>query len=248
MQKVIHQPQLLDPINESIGLVTPGQWVDFFRFVSEQYDGVVTDELDQRHPEDTLGPKLFEIKEKYDVIFQPQHQGCETSDWTDDDTKIPKGAEPYFLRANTGPRYLLGGVLSRPFITTQQCDGKFAITSIESSNKYSGESLLAKPFTFTKVHQVYCVLDGSITLTVDRTLNEVRAGETIFIPAGTKISIHFNDRYVRFWSFSSGDGLEALISQGGGSFEGTVVPDQAREIDASKLSEAARAINLEIEQ
>lgn len=30
------------------------------------------------------------------------------------------GVEPYYLRADTGPSYLLGGVLSRPFITTNR--------------------------------------------------------------------------------------------------------------------------------
>lgn len=91
------------PIHESIGLMTPGQSVDFFRFVFEQYDDVVTNEFDQRHPEDTLGLKFLEIKERYDVIFQPQHQGCLASEWTENDTKIRKGVEPYYLRANTAP-------------------------------------------------------------------------------------------------------------------------------------------------
>lgn len=177
--------------------------------------------------------------------FQPQHQGCEASEWTENDTKIPEGVEPYYLRANTGPRYLLGGVLSRPFITTQQCAGKFAI--IESSSKY-GETVLSRPFAFLRAHQVYCVLDGSITVTVDGRPNSVCAGETIFIPAGMKISIQFNDRYIRFWSFSSSDGLEALINQGGDPFEGMVIPEQTRDINAVKLFDAAQGINVVIEE
>ncbi|OAL50284.1 RmlC-like cupin [Pyrenochaeta sp. DS3sAY3a] len=232
---VVHQPKLLDKgINETVGLVTPGQWVDFFRFVSEKYDGVVADEFDSRNTGAVFGPRIREIKEKYDVVFQPQYKGAEVSEWTEEDTRIPDGQEAYFLKANTGPCHLLGGVLSRPFITTKQSaspTGNFAITSIESSNRFA-ENVLGKSFTFKRVHQVYHVLDGAICLTINGASgNLVRAGETAFIPAGTQIAISFMDRYVRFWAYSSGDGLEKVISEAGGVFEGSMVPDQARDLD-----------------
>lgn len=153
--KVVHQPQLVDPVNESVGLVTPGQWVDFFRFVTEKYDGIIGDEFDQRNTMQFMFSKVQEIKEKYDVVFQPQFQGAEVSEWSGEDSRLPEGAEPtaYFLRANTGPRYLLEGILARPFITTKQCGGRFAITSIDSSNRLTN-SILGTPFVFGKVHQV----------------------------------------------------------------------------------------------
>ena len=196
--------------------------------------------------EQALFPNFaVDMKEKYDIIVQPQHKGCEVSEWTGKDSQIPTGIEAYYLRANTGPRYLLGGVLSRPFITTKQSDGKFAITSIESSSKYP-VSVLNRPFMFHKVHQVYYLLDGSICVTVDDKPNDVRSGDTIFIPAGTKTSIKFTAKFVRFWSFASGDGLETLISQGGGQFEGTVVPDKARKVDPRLVLEAAKSIGLEV--
>lgn len=247
---IVHQPQLIDQgINETVGLVTPGQWVDFFRFVSEKYDGVVCNEFDTRNPRDTFGPKFREIKEKYDVVFQPQHVGAEVSDWTEEDTKIPETQQAYFLKANTGPTHLLEGVLSRPFITTKQSagpTGNFAVTSIESSNRLAN-SILSKPFTFQKTHQVYHVLDGAISLSVNgETGNVVRAGESAFIPAGTEIAIEFLDRYVRFWAYSSGDGLESLVAEAGGAFEGTVVPDQVREVDGEKVRKAAEKLNVKI--
>lgn len=247
---IVHQPQLLDDgINETVGLVTPGQWVDFFRFVSEKFEGVVADEHDARNPMETLGPKFGEIKEKYDVVFQRDFQGAEVSEWTKEDSVLPEeSGKEYYLKANTGPCYLLEGVLSRPFITTKQSKaptGNFAIASIESSNRLTN-SVLSKPFTFEKTHQVYHVLDGAINVTVGGSPNLVRAGETAFVPAGTEISIDFVDRYNRFWAYSSGDGLESLIADAGSKFEGTIVPDQSRPLDTEALKRAAEKHNVKI--
>ncbi|KAI8934945.1 hypothetical protein NX059_008612 [Plenodomus lindquistii] len=247
---VVHQPQLIDSgINETVGLVTPGQWVDFFRFVSEAYDGVVVDENDARNPIDTFRPKFREIKEKYDVHFQPGYVGAEVSEFTAEDTVLPETQQAYYLKANTGPCHLLEGVLSRPFITTKQSvgpTGNFAVASIESSNRHT-HTILSKPFTFQKTHQVYHVLDGAISLSVNGEAGVlVTHGESAFIPAGTPISIEFVDRYVRFWSYSSGDGLEALIAEAGALFKGTIVPDEVGEVDAEKLRKAAEKLNVKI--
>ncbi|KNG50237.1 cupin domain-containing protein [Stemphylium lycopersici] len=245
---VVHQPMLLDHgPNETMGLVTPGDWVDFFRFVSEAYDGVLCDEFDSRNPGAVFGPKIKEIKEKYDVVFQPQFKGAEVGEWEEGECKLPEGQEAYFLKANTGPCHLLEGLLSRPFVTTKQSKsptGNFSITSIESSNRMKN-SVLGKGFVFEKVHQVYYVLDGAISLTVNGEAgNLVRAGETAFIPAGTEVAIEFVDRYVRFWSYASGDGLEALIAEAGGAFEGKLVPDQTRELDTEKVQQVAERLNV----
>lgn len=248
---IVHQPQVLDKgVNETMGLVTPGQWVDFFRFVSETYEGVVADEFDTRSPGAVFGPKIREIKEKYDVVFQPQFKGAEVSNFTAEDETLPAGCEAYFLKANTGPVHLLEGVISRPFITTKQSTGptgNFAITSIESSNRHN--TILGKPFTFERVHQVFHVLDGAISLTVNGGEDSlVRAGETAFLPAGTTVTLNFVDRYVRFWSYSSGDGLETLIKKAGQAFEGTVVPDahQCGKIDVERIKRVADEMNVRL--
>ncbi|KAH6619046.1 RmlC-like cupin domain-containing protein [Boeremia exigua] len=247
---IVHQPQLLDDgINETIGLVTPGQWVDFFRFVAEPYDGVVVNEHDTRNPRDTFGPKMREIKENHDVVFQHGFTGGSLSAWGPENSVLPPTpGVPYYLKANTGPCHLLEGVLSRPFITTTQSrapTGNFAITSIESSNRLPN-TVLSRPFAFDKTHQVYCVLDGAISVTVDGSAQLVRAGETVFVPAGTQIAVAFVDRYVRFWAYSSGDGLEALISEAGGPFEGTIVPDESRDVDVEGVRRAAEKYSVRL--
>ena len=240
---MIHCPQLVDPYNETLGLVTPGAWLDFFRFIGEKYTGVIVPEFDNRDFKSVLFPKFQEIRENYDVVFQPQHKAPELGEWTEQDNKIPSGTETYYLKANTGPRYLLGGVLSRPFITTKQCDGKFAITSIESSRKY-GDSVLSRSFSLQSTHQVFCVLDGSIEIRTDGGSTKVAANETAFIPAGLAISLKFLTGYVRVWVYSSGDGLESLIEEAGGSFDGVIIPEEARAVDEQKLKQAAERLKI----
>lgn len=236
----------MGPWNESLGLVTPGKWVDFFRFASEKYHGLLTKEFDSRDTLQHMFPKFQTIQDEYDVIFDPGYPVCEVGEWTENDSTIPDGVEPYYLRADTGPSYLLGGVLSRPFITTSQSDGgKFAITSIESSSEHPA-SVLGKSFTFQKVHQVYHVLDGAIDVTIDGTANQVRAGETVLIPAGTETSVHFLDKYVRFWSFASGDGLESFVHLSGREYEGKIIPDKADVVDDAKVLRAAENINMKV--
>ena len=232
-------------MEETIGLVTPGQWIDFFRFLCESYKGAFAPQNDDRPTISVLAPKFGEIKEKYDVIFQPQHQAGALTEWSERDHVLPEGTEPYYLQANRGPRFLLGGVLSRPFITTKQSDGKFAITSIESSSILS-ESVLAQAFTLSRVHQVYFVLDGAISVETNGKENLIRAGETLFIPANTRISVKFVDRYVRFWSFSSGQGLETLISEAGDAFSGIVIPDEPWPVDLVKVKEVAATLDIDM--
>jgi hypothetical protein len=54
------------------------------------------------------------------------------------------------------------------------------------------------------------------------------------------------DRYVRFWSYASGDGLETLIAEAGGAFEGKMVPDEIRSVDTDKAREAAKQLNIKV--
>lgn len=193
----------------------------------------------------SLFPKFREIKEKYDVVFTPGYQGGEVTEWTVEDSKLPESSQAYFLKANTGPRYLLGGVLSRPFITTKQSDGQFAVTSIESSSRFDNP-ILGGGFSFTNTHQVYYIHDGAIQITVQGNTSEVRPGESVFVPAGSETVIVFLDKYVRFWAYSSGDGLETLISQGGDPWKGVIMPDEAPEVDNAKVKSAAAALYVTI--
>ncbi|KAF2762119.1 putative dioxygenase [Pseudovirgaria hyperparasitica] len=249
--KIIHNPHLLGPITETYGLIHPSSWIDFFRYVSEPTDipSIIYPEQDSRSLPALLVPKVIaaaKAGKDYDVHFHREHVGCEVAPWSDADTVLPDGEAPYYLRANRGPRWILGGVVSRPFITGTQSSGKFAITSLEgSSHLDAGLNPLAAPLRYA-VHHVLVVMEGKATINVEgyapATLTE---GETVFVQAGVAWGVVFESRFVRIWSFSSGDGVERVIERAGRQYtEGYVVPDKAESWDAQKFEEVCKELQV----
>jgi uncharacterized protein YaiE (UPF0345 family) len=235
---VIHNPELLGPHTETLGLVAPGDWVDFFRYVSETYNGLIVPETDDRDLRALLIPKVMAAKDRFDVHFERDYQPPEVGDWLKTENVLPDPMEPYFLRANTGPRWMLGGVMSRPFINSSQCAGKFAISSIESSSKYASEaSLFRQWLTFPTVDHCFTVMEGllRVRLQGEEDWAEVREGQTLVISAGQAFKLEFASRYVRAITFTNGAGIENLIHIAGKPFAGFVLPDQASPCDQESL-------------
>ncbi|KNG89379.1 hypothetical protein ANOM_001872 [Aspergillus nomiae NRRL 13137] len=240
---VVHNPETLGPHTELYGLITPGDWVDFFRHVSEPYEGLLVPESDDRDLKSLLIPKVMAAKEKFDVVFQPNYQPPDLGDWTKDDERLPDSSQPFYLRANTGPRWMLGGVMSRPFITTTQSNGVCAISSIESSNQYS-PSLLSEYMTFHDVDHCLCIQEGTLIVRLKGLPDAVfREGETVVIPAGQTFALAFGSKYVRVWSFTDGDGIESLVHRLGTPFEGVVLPDRELEWDSAQVGSVAKGLN-----
>lgn len=226
------------------GLITPAEWIEFFRYVAEPYDGVLFPEFDERSLHEMIMNKMKAATRDYDVVFHPRHQGCEVGEWTSSDETIPSSTAPYYLRANAGPRWLLGGVMSRPFITTRQSDGKFAISSIESSSKLE-PSVFSRRMTFPKVHHCLSVLEGALEISLgDGASSTIRQGETVFVAANTPFSLRFASKFVRFWSFTSGDGIESLIHEAGTPFKGYIIPDEAEAVDQSRVQAASEKLSI----
>ncbi|KAL4800233.1 hypothetical protein BDV19DRAFT_375898 [Aspergillus venezuelensis] len=246
---VIHNPELLGPHTETYGVVTPGDWIDFFRYISEPYEGILVPESDDRDLKALLIPKVMAAKGQFDVVFQPHYVPPELGEWdaSDEVLPTPEGGKlkEYYLRANTGPRFMVGGVLSRPFITTKQSGGVIAISSIESSADYGRDAnVLGRFMTFEKVDHCLAVLEGTLVVKLRRDGGEVeeeviREGETVVVPSGQAFALEFRSRYVRVWSFADGDGIEALIEKAGSAFPGVILPES---VDSSKKDEWEAAL------
>jgi hypothetical protein len=204
-------------------------------------------EFDDRNLVATLMPKIMAAKDRFDVVFQRGYTGPELGEWEDSENVLPEGGgKEYFLKANSGPRWLAGGVLSRPFITTSQCEGKFSISSIESSKEY-GKTLFSRPLTFKNVDHCLCVQEGALIVKIDGgEASTVREGETVLIPAGKSFTLEFGSRFVRIWSFAGGDGIEALIHKLGEPYKGFVIPDEAGIFDEGKLAEVSKELDVEL--
>ncbi|TID27547.1 gb [Venturia nashicola] len=244
-KKVVHNPEMLGPHTEVLGLIAPGDWVDFFRFVSEPFTGLLVPEFDDRDLKSILMPKIMAAKDRFDVVFQRDYQPPDVSEWTDGENILPKPLTPYFLRANRGPRWMAGGVLSRPFVTTEQTGGKFAISSIESS-KYYGPTLFSKALTFKDVDHCLCVQEGALVVTLAGKGEEtVGEGETVVIPSGQSFGLGFATRFVRVVSFTSGEGVEALIQRVGKPYAGFSLPDEAPGFDEGGLEKVFGELSIE---
>lgn len=253
-QKVIHNPELLGPHSEQLGLVAPGDWVDFFRYVAESYSGVIVPENDDRDLKGHIIPKVMAAKDRFDVQFVRDYQPPEVGEWLDTENTLPGPLEPYFLRANTGPRHILGSVLSRPYIFSSQCGGKFAITSLESSNVYGKSPLAEKWLTFQTVDHCFCVQEGLLKIKLRKDgagggseWTEVREGQTLLVPAGQAFLLDFGSRYVRSITFTNGKGLEELIKLAGADCTTVVLPDEVSPYDPANLQEACDQVQVTLE-
>lgn len=244
---MIHNPELLGPHTETIGLVAPGDWIDFFRYVGETYEGVIVPEHDNRNLGAMLGQKMMAAKDRFDVHFKRDYQPPAVGDWLDTENVLPEPGKEYFLRANAGPRWILGGVISRPFIHAAQTGGKFAISSIESSHIY-GKSPLTQWLTFATVDHCFCVMEGLLRVKIkggDEAWTDVREGQTLVISAGEAFQLDFGSRFVRVWSFTNGRGVEELIRSAGSSYASFVLPEEAGSWDEEKFKGACKELSIE---
>ncbi|ETS85890.1 hypothetical protein PFICI_03915 [Pestalotiopsis fici W106-1] len=247
---VIHNPELLGPHTETLGLVAPGDWIDFFRYVGEEYKGLIIPETDDRDLKSLLIPKLMQAKDRFDVQFERSYQPPEVAEWQASENVLGGPLEPYFLRANTGPRWLLGGVMSRPLINASQCSGKFAITSLESSKVYGPSAFAQHWVAFPTVDHCFCVQEGLLRIQIkgegSGAWSEVREGQTVVIAAGQSFKIDFGSRFVRAYSFTNGPGIEHLIHTAGASASGVVLPDEASPYDQSKFETVAKEMGVSL--
>lgn len=69
MQKVIYNFEWIGFYSELIGFVVLGDWIDFFCYVLEFYDGVLFLEYDFRNFKEMLIFKMMVVKDKFDVYF-----------------------------------------------------------------------------------------------------------------------------------------------------------------------------------
>ena len=242
--KIIHNPEQLGPHTELLGLVAPGDWVDFFRYVGETYQGVLVPEHDDRNLREALKSKLMAAKDRFDVQFARDYQPPEVGEWQPGENVLGRPGEAYFLRANTGPRWLLGGVMSRPFIRSSQTSGKFSIASIESSKAYK-RSPLARWLTFNTVDHCFIVQEGlfGVKIKGDDGWNDVREGQTIVVAAGESFMIRFSSAFVRVWSCANGPGIEEVIQRSGAEYKGHIIPDEVADWDDSKVAQTCEEID-----
>lgn len=212
-----------------MGLIVPGGWEEFFRFIGEPYEGCLFPTSDSRNPMEVLVPKLIAAAEKFDMIPVRDHPYVAPQPWkTDGDNLLPSGIEPYFLRDHSGPKWILGGTLCRPLITETQSGGRFSIASIEGSVKHQ-KSLIneSSGIKFHKIHHCILVMDGSFEVSVEGSLVNVAAGELIYIPCQTAFKFNITSSYAQAYVFANGGGVEKIIRTLGQPYGPPTIPDES---------------------
>ncbi|KAI6715129.1 hypothetical protein JHW43_002366 [Diplocarpon mali] len=111
-KNTVHQYQITSPHTEFAGLIIPGGWEEFFRFVGEPYSGPLFPTNDKRNPFEVLIPKLMAATETFDMVPVRDKAHFEPQPWDPaTDSKLPgtyaRGG--YFLQADTGSRFVVGG-------------------------------------------------------------------------------------------------------------------------------------------
>jgi hypothetical protein len=93
-QHVTHNPLLLGPHTETDGLVAPGDWADFFRYVGDTYNGILVPETDDRDIKSMLMQKMMAAEDGFDVHFKRDHQPPEVGEWLESENQLAGPANP----------------------------------------------------------------------------------------------------------------------------------------------------------
>ncbi|KAI8633055.1 RmlC-like cupin domain-containing protein [Xylariaceae sp. FL1651] len=174
----------------------------------EGYNGLVVLEGDDRDLKASLIPKLMAAKDRFDDA-------------------LAGPLKSYFLRANTGPKWMLGGVTSRPFTTAPQCDNKFAISSIESSSLYGDASFSSSWLTFATVDHCFSIMEGLLKIRMkgkDDSFDTLREGQTAVVAAG-----------------------QGLLSGTVSSYSGVVLPDTPGAVEQPRFRKMCEELGVQVE-
>ncbi|KAH9815743.1 Cupin domain [Teratosphaeria destructans] len=230
---VVHQYQLLGTHSEFIGLIVPGGWEEFFRFIGDSYSGPQWPLEDDVDIFKVLIPRLKAAAEKFDMVPQPHLETFDPQPWEGSDHQLPKAVAPYFLRNGTGPAYEVGGTVVRPLATTAETNGKFSIGSIDSSREYHQHGIFAnddQTIRFDEIHHAFSVADGSVEFKVDGSPSgKLGAGEIVYVPKGTAFRYRATSRFSRVYVFASGAGLVESLIKVGKPHRTTVLPERSPE-------------------
>ncbi|KAL3428227.1 cupin domain-containing protein [Phlyctema vagabunda] len=220
----IHQYQIDAAHTEFIGLIIPGGWEEFFRFIGEPYQGPLFPTSDRRNPFEVLIPKLMAATEKFDMIPVRDKAHFEPQPWDGSEKTLPGKCENggYFLKEGAGEKYAVGSTVVRPLCTRKETDGRFSIYELQGSRLTGGTP--AQAFQFAETHHAIFTVEGVLELTVDGSTVKTTANETTFVPAGAKWSLGVESSWARAYIFANGGGVGEVFTTLGSRYELPAVP------------------------
>ncbi|KAF5613643.1 acetoacetate ligase [Fusarium tjaetaba] len=210
---------------EVVGLIIPGDWEEYFRFISERYAGSLFPTNDRRDRAKILFPKLMAASDQFDMTIVPEKQAFEPQPWDGSENKLPgamaKGG--YFLRDGEGDRWELCGTVVRPMATLKETGDKFTVYDISSSIHFNKTSF-KWAVQFKDTHHAVYALMGKWALIVGNKTSELAAGETGFVPAGCAFRLEPSAAYARAYVFANGGGYGQVLTSLGTLYDDILVP------------------------
>ena len=174
--------------------------------------------------------------EKFDMIPVRDKAQFDPQPWDGNESKLPGFCENggYFLKEGSGEKWAVGGTVVRPMATRKETNGRFSIYSIEGTSFHAGKGL-TKALEFKDTHHAIQTVDGVMKIVIDGSEVMTTAGETTFVPAGTKWSFEAESVYARAYVFANGGGVGEVLQSLGSNFDSPGVPADAVVWDESKL-------------
>lgn len=131
---------------------------------------------------------------------------------------------------------VVGGKVVRGLATRKETNGRFSIYCVEASSLHASSSP-KKKLEFRNTHHAIYTVDGILSLSIDGSEVKTTAGETTFVPAGTKWSFDAESVYARAYIFANGGGIGEALSSVGSKYEFAGLPNEVEEgsWDESKL-------------
>ncbi|THV44099.1 hypothetical protein BGAL_0734g00030 [Botrytis galanthina] len=240
----IHQYQIASSHTEFLGLIIPGGWEEFFRFIGEPYSGPLFPTNDNRNPFEVLIPKLMAATEKFDMIPVREKKSFDPQPWNGTENKLPGKCENggYFLKEGEGEKTVIGGTVVRAMCRREETNNRFSIYDILGSSIHASKAF-NKEVQFKDTHHAIYTVDGALKLTIGEEEVIAPAGETTFVPAGTKFKVGFETVYARAYVFANGGGIGELLNGLGSVYESVAVPNEVEgSWDEGKLKELGTKI------
>jgi hypothetical protein len=182
-------------------------------------DSVLYQSPDIRDPMKTLFPRLKNLPGKHDFVPVPHHPAAETTPCQPTDSVIPDRPEPYFLKADSGPKYAAAGLLFKPLVGLKQTHNRFVVSRIEGTNRIPSKL----PKLSYPSHQAITVVEGAFRVDVGEYAQEVQTGQTIFIPAGNAATLAATTRYASLYVTCNGVGFPEILEAIGKEYLSPVI-------------------------
>ncbi|KAK5134702.1 hypothetical protein LTR08_006217 [Meristemomyces frigidus] len=221
-----HTFQIVDPFSELVGVISPGGFEDLFTVLAQSnYTSVLEAPFTAGPVAATAGgdASIITTLEKYDVYAELEYSprtdmvngsAPSTAAWHNaPNTLATDAATPFFVAKDYGPRYLNNATgqyqIIEPLLTPTQTDGNFTMGNIILSRTFARKTPAV--YTLPHSHTALEVVDGQLTLKMEKETVELEIGDVAFVPAGTAFSYWSQVAYTKILYI--GNGTQTLDQQ-----------------------------------